>query len=169
MHSSPPDRLNIFPVGGPFWESYSKALHGASKTSLVRRIQKNYRDKAYLVNWWYLTGQPMQVLRPVKWRVPWDNEATIACLLKSYYLWELFGEVVTENGADTCQLGCMYNYYFPMGNFILFYFCMGNFKQTRKKILMLLNEVKGRNVKQQQPSKGKPESFLQLQQSEKFK
>ena len=51
MHSSPPDRLNIFPVGGPFWESDSKALHGASKTSLVRRIQKNYRDKAHLVNW----------------------------------------------------------------------------------------------------------------------
>lgn len=43
---------------------------------------------------------------------------------------------------------------------ILFYFPMSNFKQKREKILMLLNEVKGRNVKQQQPSKGKPESFL---------
>lgn len=162
MHSSPPDRLNIFPVGGPFWESYSKALHGASKTSLVRRIQKNYKDKAHLVNWWYLTGQPMQVLRPVKWRVPWDNEAKIACLLKSYYLWGLFGKVVTLASLAVCITIIFLRV-------ILFYFPMGNFKQTRKKILMLLNEVKGRNVKQQQPSKGKPESFLWLQQSEKFK
>lgn len=165
MHSSPPDRLNIFPVGGPFWASDSKALHGASKTSLVRRIQKNYRDKAHLVNWWYLTGQPMQVLRPMKWRVPWDNEATIACLLKSYYLWGLFGEVVTENGADTASSVVCKTIIFLWVILFYFIFVWVILNKWGKKILVLLNEVKGRNVKQQQPSKGKPESFLWLQQS----
>ena len=94
MHSSPLDRLNIFPVGGPFWESYSKALQGASKTSLIRMIQKNYRDKAHLANWWHLTKQPMQFLKPVKWRAPWDNEDIITYLLKSFIYGGFWG------GAD---------------------------------------------------------------------
>lgn len=167
MHSSPPDRLNIFPVGGPFWESYSKALHGASKTSLVRRIQKNYETKHTSSTGDILQGNPCSLWG--LWNEGFPETMRIQSLVYSSLI--IYGGSLgrwwLRMGLTLASLVVCITIIFLW--VILFYFPMGNFKQKRKKKLMLLNGVKGRNVKQQQPNKGKPESFLWLQQSEKFK
>lgn len=45
-------------MGSPFWERNSKALHGASKTSLLRMILKDSGDKAHLANGDILQSSP---------------------------------------------------------------------------------------------------------------
>ena len=159
MHSSPPDRLNIFPVGGPFWESYSKALHAASKTSLVRRIQKNYETKHSSSTGDILQSNPCSLWG--LWNEGFPETMRIQSLVYSSLI--IYGGSLgrwwLRMGLTLASLVVCIT--------IIFLWVILN--QRGKKKIMLLNAVKGRNVKQQQPSKGKPEFILWLQQSEKFK
>lgn len=139
IHSRPRDRLHIFAVGGPFWGSYSKAPHGASKASLVRTAETGHT----------LLTVPSSKVAQTAWetREMTLPETTWAPLL--IYSRLLTGGCFFVRGDQEWGWhlqAWLYTYYLPwviLNKRLKLYECFWK-------------EVKWKNIKHQEPGKGKP-------------